>query len=62
MLRAGLKDIEKELGYHKKKCADSQTGGDKFVSVMKDFITIANYNFSDLEDTRKEMKQKVSVE
>ena len=44
-----------ELDYYKKKGVTF----DKFVSVMRDFITVASYNFSELEETVAEMKQKV---
>ena len=32
---------------------------DKFVPVMTDFITVATYNFSEVEEAYVEMKQKV---
>ena len=61
VLRVGLKDIEKELDFTKKKGIADGIHQDKFVSVMRDFITVAAYNFSELEDQMKEMKQKVST-
>lgn len=33
--------------------------GDKFVSVMGDFVTLASYNFSEIEEAYTEMKHKV---
>ena len=60
VLRLGLKDIEKELTYFQKKSiCDGRK--DKFVSVMNDFVTVAAYNFSELEEQVTEMKQRVSV-
>ncbi len=64
MLRTGLRDIEKELEHHRHLPGGGDaTGGrpDKFVTVMKNFVTVAAYNFSELEDALKEMKTKVRV-
>ena len=33
--------------------------GDRFVSVMNQFATVASYNFSEVEESTAEMKQKV---
>ncbi|XP_078674924.1 disheveled-associated activator of morphogenesis 2-like isoform X4 [Branchiostoma floridae x Branchiostoma belcheri] len=70
VLRAGLKELEKEIGvqrrrvsrkdkleleFHKNRVTDR---GDKFVSVMGDFITVATFTFNELEDTYKEAKAK----
>ncbi|GAB6020602.1 hypothetical protein CHUAL_003278 [Chamberlinius hualienensis] len=52
-LRSGLKEIEKELEFHRKQ---SLVPGDRFVPVMKEFITTAMYNFSELEDSFIDMK------
>lgn len=35
---------------------------DKFVSVMGDFVSVATFNFSDLEEKHRDMKSKVSLE
>ncbi len=62
VLRTGLKEIEKELEYHRN--VSSQTAfqqTDKFISVMKNFVTVASYNFSELEDSLNEMKTKVCM-
>ena len=59
VLRMGLKDIEKELSYFQKKAVVNDGRKDKFTTVMSDFVTVAAYNFSDLEDQVVEMKQKV---
>ncbi|XP_029633402.1 disheveled-associated activator of morphogenesis 1 isoform X3 [Octopus sinensis] len=54
-IRKGLSDIEKELDFLRSHNTDSR---DKFISVMTDFITVAAYNFSELEESYAEMKQK----
>lgn len=61
VLRTGLKDIEKELSYFEKKAIASDRRKDKFVSVMSDFVTVAAYNFSELEENVVDMKQKAST-
>ncbi|XP_052275051.1 disheveled-associated activator of morphogenesis 1-like isoform X2 [Dreissena polymorpha] len=55
-IRTGLKDIEKELSYFEER--GSTTPGDRFLSVMKQFITVATYSFSEVEENYVEMKQK----
>ncbi|KAL3874321.1 hypothetical protein ACJMK2_037352 [Sinanodonta woodiana] len=55
LLQTGLKDIEKELEYFKDK---QVTPGDRFVTVMTEFATVASYNFSEVEESFAEMKQK----
>ncbi|XP_052768574.1 disheveled-associated activator of morphogenesis 1-like isoform X2 [Mya arenaria] len=54
-LRAGLKEIEKELAYFQH---HTPAYGDRFISVMSQFATVATYNFSDVEEAHAEMKQK----
>uniref|UniRef100_A0A3B4EP91 Dishevelled associated activator of morphogenesis 1b n=2 Tax=Pygocentrus nattereri TaxID=42514 RepID=A0A3B4EP91_PYGNA len=53
-LRSGLKSVEAELEYQKGRPADS---GDKFVSVVSQFITVASFGFSDVEDSLQESKE-----
>ena len=55
-LRVGLKEIEKELDYFQNQ---PPVSGDRFVSVMNQFATVASYNFSEVEESTTEMKQKV---
>ncbi|ESO96460.1 hypothetical protein LOTGIDRAFT_159871 [Lottia gigantea] len=57
-LKSGLKDIEKEVEFFR-----SQYDGhpDKFVTTMSNFCTVAAYNFSELEDSYGEMKQKYDM-
>ena len=62
VLRTGLKDIEKELDHHKNLPSHMEGRPDKFVTVMKNFVTVATYNFSELEDSLKEMKAKVIIQ
>lgn len=54
-VKKGLSEIEKELEYLRSRNRDSR---DKFVPVMTDFITVATYNFSEVEEAYVEMKQK----
>ncbi|KAK7133206.1 hypothetical protein R3I94_015168 [Phoxinus phoxinus] len=53
-LRSGLKSVESELEYQKK---SPQQFGDKFVSVVSQFITVASFSFSDVEDSLGEAKE-----
>uniref|UniRef100_UPI00398F3194 disheveled-associated activator of morphogenesis 1 n=1 Tax=Pristiophorus japonicus TaxID=55135 RepID=UPI00398F3194 len=52
-LRSGLKAVENELEYQKSQPAQS---GDKFASVVSQFITVASFSFSDVEDLLLEAK------
>lgn len=54
-LRTGLKEIDKELNYFQ---CHILAPGDRFVSVMTQFATVASYNFSEVEESYSEMKQK----
>ncbi|XP_055293038.1 disheveled-associated activator of morphogenesis 1 isoform X2 [Moschus berezovskii] len=53
MLRSGLKAVEMELEYQK---SQPSKPGDKFVSVVSQFITVASFSFSDVEDLLAEAK------
>ncbi|XP_038636152.1 disheveled-associated activator of morphogenesis 1-like isoform X1 [Scyliorhinus canicula] len=53
-LRSGLKCVENELEYQKSQPAQS---GDKFVSVVSQFITVASFSFSDADDLLLEAKE-----
>ncbi|KAJ8290311.1 hypothetical protein GJAV_G00011290 [Gymnothorax javanicus] len=53
-LRSGLKNVENELEYQKSRPVQS---GDKFVSVVSQFITVASFSFSDVEDSLQEAKE-----
>ncbi|CAN9507366.1 unnamed protein product [Ophioblennius macclurei] len=53
-LRSGLKSVESELDHQKKR---PQELGDKFVSVVSQFITVASFSFSDVEDSLAEAKE-----
>ncbi|XP_067273099.1 disheveled-associated activator of morphogenesis 1b isoform X2 [Pseudorasbora parva] len=53
-LRSGLKSVESELEYQKQR---PQEYGDKFVSVVSQFITVASFSFSDVEDSLGEAKE-----
>ncbi|XP_076872972.1 disheveled-associated activator of morphogenesis 1b isoform X2 [Brachyhypopomus gauderio] len=53
-LRSGLKSVESELDFQKK---HPQEVGDKFVSVVSQFVTLASFSFSDVEDSLSEAKE-----
>uniref|UniRef100_A0A3Q2SNS6 Dishevelled associated activator of morphogenesis 1b n=1 Tax=Fundulus heteroclitus TaxID=8078 RepID=A0A3Q2SNS6_FUNHE len=53
-LRSGLKSVESELDFQKKR---PQELGDKFVSVVSQFIAVASFSFSDVEDSLAEAKE-----
>ncbi|XP_070835023.1 disheveled-associated activator of morphogenesis 1 isoform X2 [Chaetodon trifascialis] len=54
-LRTGLKSVEAELQYQQ---AQSSRGPeDKFVSVVSQFITVASFSFSDVEELLSEAKE-----
>ncbi|XP_064600215.1 disheveled-associated activator of morphogenesis 1-like [Liolophura sinensis] len=55
MIRSGLREIEKEITFLDNRPKER---GDKFVSVMGDFVTLASYNFSEIEEAYTEMKHK----
>ncbi|XP_069464850.1 disheveled-associated activator of morphogenesis 2 isoform X2 [Ambystoma mexicanum] len=54
-IKNGLKAVEAELDYQKRRMRES---GDRFVPVMSDFITVASFSFSELEDLLNEAKDK----
>ncbi|XP_067883890.1 disheveled-associated activator of morphogenesis 2 isoform X2 [Heterodontus francisci] len=56
-LKNGLKALESELEYQKRRARDYE---DKFVPVMSDFITVASFGFSEMEDLLAEAKDKYS--
>ncbi|NXE25109.1 DAAM1 protein, partial [Ardeotis kori] len=53
-LRSGLRAVETELDFQK---SQIQQTGDKFVSVVSQFITLASFSFSDVEDLLMEAKE-----
>ncbi|XP_029622705.1 disheveled-associated activator of morphogenesis 2 isoform X1 [Salmo trutta] len=54
-IKSGLKAIETELHYQQSRTTDRW---DKFVPVVGDFITVASFSFSELEDLLNEAKDK----
>uniref|UniRef100_A0AAY4AGX5 Dishevelled associated activator of morphogenesis 2 n=1 Tax=Denticeps clupeoides TaxID=299321 RepID=A0AAY4AGX5_9TELE len=54
-IKSGLKALEAELHYQQSRVRDR---GDKFVPVVSDFITVASFSFSELEDLLNEAKDK----
>ncbi|XP_060127190.1 disheveled-associated activator of morphogenesis 1 isoform X2 [Zootoca vivipara] len=53
-LRSGLRAVETELAYQKSQPSHPE---DKFVSVVSQFITLASFSFSDVEDLLAEAKE-----
>ncbi|XP_028591314.2 disheveled-associated activator of morphogenesis 1 isoform X2 [Podarcis muralis] len=53
-LRSGLRAVETELAYQKTQPPHPE---DKFVSVVSQFITLASFSFSDVEDLLAEAKE-----
>ncbi|NWX99613.1 DAAM2 protein, partial [Nothoprocta ornata] len=53
-LRSGLRAVETELDFQKSQVPQA---GDKFVSVVSQFITLASFSFSDVEDLLMEAKE-----
>ncbi|CAL9686175.1 unnamed protein product [Knipowitschia caucasica] len=56
-IKSGLKALEAELQYQQSRMRER---GDKFVAVIGDFITVAGFSFSELEDQLSEAKDKFS--
>uniref|UniRef100_A0A9J7X8M4 Dishevelled associated activator of morphogenesis 2 n=1 Tax=Cyprinus carpio carpio TaxID=630221 RepID=A0A9J7X8M4_CYPCA len=56
IIRSGLKALETELRYQQSRACDR---GDKFVPVVSDFITVASFSFSELEELLTEAKDKL---
>lgn len=52
-LRNGLSEVQRELEFLR---SQAPQPGDKFVIVMKEFITSATYKFSELEESFQDMK------
>lgn len=54
-LRTGLKSVEAELQYQQ--AQSSQRPADKFVPVVSQFITVASFSFSEVEESLSEAKE-----
>ncbi|XP_068088816.1 disheveled-associated activator of morphogenesis 2 isoform X1 [Hyperolius riggenbachi] len=54
-IKNGLRAVEAELEYQKRQYREH---GDRFVPVMGDFITVASFSFSELEDLLSEARDK----
>ncbi|XP_028422370.1 disheveled-associated activator of morphogenesis 1 [Perca flavescens] len=54
-LRSGLKSVEAELQYQQGQ--SSRSLADKFVPVVSQFITVASFSFSDVEESLSEAKE-----
>lgn len=54
-IKNGLRAVESELEYQKRHYRDPE---DRFVPVMGDFITVASFSFSELEDLLSEARDK----
>lgn len=55
-LRNNLKEVERELEFHR---VQPVADGDRFLPVMKEFLTTATCRFSELEDLFQDMKTRV---
>lgn len=55
-LRNNLKEVERELEFHR---VQPVVQGDRFLPVMKEFLTAATCRFSELEDLFQDMKTRV---
>ncbi|XP_053315011.1 disheveled-associated activator of morphogenesis 2 isoform X2 [Spea bombifrons] len=56
-IKYGLRAVESELEYQKRQYREPC---DRFVPVMSDFITVASFSFSELEDLLSEARDKFS--
>lgn len=52
-LRAGLKDVSKEIEFHR---GQSPVSNDKFVPVMREFQATATCRLAEIEDQFQDMK------
>lgn len=60
VIRSGLKALKKELEVQQKRVTAGETDRrDKFVSVMTDFVTVADLGFMEVEEMMKEAQDKV---
>lgn len=57
-LRNGLKEVEREIEFHR---SQPVATGDRFLPVMKEFLSSATCRFSELEDLFQDMKTRVSL-
>lgn len=58
LLRNGLKEVEREIEFHR---SQPVAMGDRFLPVMKEFLSSATCCFSELEDLFQDMKTRVSL-
>lgn len=57
-LRNNLKEVEREIEFHR---VQPLMHGDRFLPVMKEFLTTATCRFSELEDLFQDMKTRVNI-
>ncbi len=57
-LRNNLKEVEREIEFHR---VQPLIHGDRFLPVMKEFLTTATCRFSELEDLFQDMKTRVRI-
>lgn len=62
-LRTGLKEVERELEFHRSQTQPTANNvpADRFLPVMKEFLSSATCRFSELEDLFQDMKTRVSL-
>jgi len=61
-LRVGLKEVERELEFQRSQQPANRPPGsppDRFLPVMKEFLSSATCRFSELEDLFQDMKTRV---
>ncbi|XP_052742171.1 disheveled-associated activator of morphogenesis 1-A isoform X3 [Bicyclus anynana] len=60
-LRAGLREVARELDYHASASASASAPGDAFVPVMREFHAHAVCSFTQLEDLFQDMKSRLEA-
>ncbi|XP_038047019.1 disheveled-associated activator of morphogenesis 1-A-like [Patiria miniata] len=58
VIGGGLKEVEKELDYQRNR--PNAEKGDKFISVMSDFKTVASISFSKITEIQAQAKEKIA--
>ena len=56
MLRNGMKEVNREVEFYR---SQPITSGDRYLSVMKDFMSTASVRLSEIEDLFVDMKARV---
>merc|ERR1712048_678152 len=59
-LRLGIVEIEKELVYQSSLKKKERLPNDRFVDAVSSFIKVASFSIQEIEDTHKEMEERLS--